>query len=346
MDTSAWEEGDVLYASTTAGVLSNLRPTKGYGVIPVGLVIKKDGIDAGKVLVNPSSIPRISQLPDVDIVSPLPNQVLSIGADGLVKNRFITFIASYSVTENAVIDEEFNKGSTILCYRGYSYAEYLPLIRRIAKTSYPDPVTYIYVFGVVHSGHVVEITCDPVDGWSVEENAYNGIPEAPDDGLSYARSSKAWKVIGSSIDITDDFELINGMSTNDVGNSSRLRVIYIPSTDMVQILGDLFSPSNKPYDSWVSCMKYTGDLLSFNSVAGSQMNVGLGAPPSYTSVRAIMVSAFVSDSNYSDRVFAFKGLIGHNDISFYGVSAFFTCYGCRAAKLAEIAAAELANGGE
>lgn len=41
----------------------------------------------------------------------------------------------------------------------------------------------------------------------------------------------------SSIDITDDFEFINGMSTNDVGHSSRLRVIYVPSTDMVQITG-------------------------------------------------------------------------------------------------------------
>ena len=174
MDTSAWEEDDILYASTTAGVLSNLRPTKGYGVIPVGLVIKKDGINAGKVLVNPSSVPRISQLTDVDIVDALPNQVLSINNDGLVENRFITFVAAYNVTENAVIDEEFNKGSIILCYRGYAYAEYLPMIRRISKTSYPDPETYIYVFGAVHDGKVVEITCDPVDGWSVLETPVGG----------------------------------------------------------------------------------------------------------------------------------------------------------------------------
>jgi hypothetical protein len=53
-----------------------------------------------------------------------------------------------------------------------------------------------------------------------------------------------------------------------------------------------------------------------------------------------MVFAFIHGPNHSDRVFAFKGLIGHNNISFYGVAAFFTCYGCRAAKLAEIAAAE------
>ena len=176
--------------------------------------------------------------------------------------------------------------------------------------------------------------------------AYEGIPEAPDDGLSYARTSKAWNAIGSSIDITDDFELINGMSTNDVGKVGRFRVIYIPSTDMVQIMGNFFSPSSKPYNSWVACMKYTGDLLSFNSVAGSQMNVGLDAPPLYKSVRAIMTSAFILIPNYSDKIFAFKGLIGYDNVPCYGVSAFLTCYGCRAAKLAEIAAAELANSGE
>jgi len=124
-----------------------------------------------------SFIPSIRQLTDVDIVDALPNQVLCINDNGLVENRFITFVAAYNVTENAVIDEEFNKGSIILCYRGYAYAEYLPMIRRISKTGYPDPVTYIYVFGAVHSGHVVEITCDPVDGWSVEETPVGG----PDD---------------------------------------------------------------------------------------------------------------------------------------------------------------------
>lgn len=172
------------------------------------------------------------------------------------------------------------------------------------------------------------------------------IPEAPDDGLSYARTSKAWNAIGSAIDITDDFELINGISTNNVGHNGRFRAVYIPSTDMVQIVGNFFSPESKSYDSWVYCMKYTGDLLSFNQVAGSQMNVGLGAPPSYLSNRTIMVSAWIPEPNYTDKIFAFKGLIGSNNESFYGVSAFLTCYGCRAAKLAEIAAAELANSGE
>jgi len=174
----------------------------------------------------------------------------------------------------------------------------------------------------------------------------NVLNEAPDDGLSYARSSKTWNAIGSSIDITDDFELINGMSTNDVGHYGRFKVIYVPSTDMVQIVGNFFSPTIKPYGSWVPCMKYTGDLLSFNSAAGSQMNVGLGAPPNYLSVRAIMTSAFIPTPEYSDRIFAFKGLMGDNNVTCYGVSAFFTCYGCRAAKLAEIAAAKLANSGE
>lgn len=181
------------------------------------------------------------------------------------------------------------------------------------------------------------------------EDAYKGIPEAPDDGLSYARTSKAWNAIGSAIDITDDFELINNMSTNDVGDPNRLRVIYVPSTDMVQITGNLFSPSSKPYDSWVPCMKYTGDFLSFNSAKGGNMNMGLGEPPVYSSIRVIVSSAWVGwvgGEIYSDKIFAFKGIIGHNNISFYGVSANLTCYGCRAAKLAEIAAAELANSGE
>jgi hypothetical protein len=162
--------------------------------------------------------------------------------------------------------------------------------------------------------------------------------EAPDDGLSYARTSKSWNAIGSSIDITDDFELINGMSTNDVGHFGRFKVIYVPSTDMVQIVGNFFSSSSKPYDSWVPCMRYTGDLLSFNSVTGTQMNSGLGEQK--MTVRAVVVSAFILAEDHSDRVFGFKGLIGYDNVPLYGVSAFLTCYGCRAAKLAEIAAAE------
>jgi hypothetical protein len=142
----------------------------------------------------------------------------------------------------------------------------------------------------------------------------NVLNEAPDDGLSYARTSKAWNAIGSSIDITDDFELINGMSTNDVGDVGRFKVIYVPSTDMVQIVGNFFSPSIKPYDSWVPCMKYTGDFLSFNSVDGSQMNVGLGQPPNYISFCSCYLS--FRQSNYQSTCNKWESAIFFNICNF------------------------------
>jgi hypothetical protein len=123
MDTSDWEEGDTLYASTTAGVLSTSRPAKGYGLIPVGIVIKKDGVDAGKVFVGPFPVPRIRQLPDVNIVDPLPNQVLSINDDGLVENRFITYQLKgpWSSDENYLMNDFCTFGGNLyICKSAYT----------------------------------------------------------------------------------------------------------------------------------------------------------------------------------------------------------------------------------
>jgi len=77
MDTNSWNEGDILYASTTPGVLSNVAPAKGYSYIPVGIVIKKAGATDGIVFVNPFPVPRISQLPDVSVSGATDGQVLT-----------------------------------------------------------------------------------------------------------------------------------------------------------------------------------------------------------------------------------------------------------------------------
>lgn len=259
--------------------------------------------------------------------------------DGLLSTSQNTVILPYETATYAIINEIAQSGKqVIIYYTGVDGAQFWTLSHKTAELS--------YVFTWVNGNSLVKMIMSSGNVWTEEVIDIKGIPEAPNDGLSYARISKAWKAISSPIDITDDFELINGMSTNNVGDLNRLRVIYVPSTDMVQITGNLFSPSSKPYDSWLPCMRYTGDLLSFNLVSGGNMNMGLGEPPIYGSVRAIMSSAFIGNSSYTDKIFAFKGIMSHNNISFYGVSVSLTCYGCRAAKLAEIAAAELANSGE
>ena len=261
-----------------------------------------------------------------------------------VKNNLYVINSEIEVIDNTAIkDNAYDDVTDPVRPNNITDIEQLTFFRNVgADANYTMVESEARIYGVLipHPSMEADIRKVPMykNGNQIEWD--NVLEEAPNDGLSYARTSNAWNVIGSSIDITDDFELINGMSTKDVGNAGRFKVLYMPATDMVQITGDFFSPSSKNYDSWVHCLKYNGDFLSFNSVVGGQSNIGLGEPPAYTSNRVITLSAFITDQNYSDRVFAFKGLIGHNNMPFYGAAVLFTCYGCRAAKLAEIAAAE------
>jgi hypothetical protein len=80
MDTNNWDVGDVLYASTTPGVLTNIRPDKGYSFIPIGIVIKKAGDTSGILFVNPFPVSRFSQAPDVYVDNATNDQVLTYQA--------------------------------------------------------------------------------------------------------------------------------------------------------------------------------------------------------------------------------------------------------------------------
>lgn len=55
IDTSAWASGDILYASpTTAGELTNVKPTVPYITVPVAIVVKSNAT-TGVLMIKPSS---------------------------------------------------------------------------------------------------------------------------------------------------------------------------------------------------------------------------------------------------------------------------------------------------
>ena len=78
INTSTFDEGDIVYVSTTAGGLTNVAPTKPYSQLVIG-VVTVSGVN-GSIYVDPLPIARISQLTDVSIVSPSTGEVLTYNA--------------------------------------------------------------------------------------------------------------------------------------------------------------------------------------------------------------------------------------------------------------------------
>ena len=76
INTSSWNEGDLLWLSTSAGMLTNVQPGKAYTQVPVAIVTRKHAV-VGTIMAAPQWIPRISSLAGVEITS-------AVNGNGLV----------------------------------------------------------------------------------------------------------------------------------------------------------------------------------------------------------------------------------------------------------------------
>lgn len=76
INTSSWSEGDILYVSTAAGVLTNIAPSKPYSQLAIGVVVRSHAIN-GSIFVSPYVVPRINQLTDIEVTSASDGQVLT-----------------------------------------------------------------------------------------------------------------------------------------------------------------------------------------------------------------------------------------------------------------------------
>jgi hypothetical protein len=87
MNTLAFEEGDVLYASTTtAGGFQTAVPVAPNNIVQVAAVINKS-ISQGVIFVRPSFGSNINQDEGVKIVSPTTGQLLQLQSNGLWENK-------------------------------------------------------------------------------------------------------------------------------------------------------------------------------------------------------------------------------------------------------------------
>lgn len=76
VNTNAFTEGDTLYVSpTTAGEITNTKPSAPDHMVRVGYVIKKAGIADGIIYVDPLNGFEINELHDVRITTPATNTV-------------------------------------------------------------------------------------------------------------------------------------------------------------------------------------------------------------------------------------------------------------------------------
>jgi hypothetical protein len=87
INTNAFNEGDVLYASTTvAGGFQTAVPLAPNNIVQVAAVINKS-INQGVIFVRPSFGSNINQDEGVKIVSPTTGQLLQLQANGLWENK-------------------------------------------------------------------------------------------------------------------------------------------------------------------------------------------------------------------------------------------------------------------
>jgi hypothetical protein len=87
INTDAFNEGDVLYASTTvAGGFQTAVPVAPNNIVQVAAVINKS-INQGVIFIRPSFGSNINQDEGVKIVSPTTGQLLQLQANGLWENK-------------------------------------------------------------------------------------------------------------------------------------------------------------------------------------------------------------------------------------------------------------------
>jgi hypothetical protein len=65
INTDSWNEGDLLWLSTSAGMLTNVQPGKAYTQVPVAIVTRKHAV-VGTIMAVPQWIPRLKSLGDVE----------------------------------------------------------------------------------------------------------------------------------------------------------------------------------------------------------------------------------------------------------------------------------------
>lgn len=75
LDTSAFNEGDAVYLSTTPGVLAASPPEAPNSYVLLGIVVKKSATE-GIIFVNPRVAPAVDDLSDVSAASPQAGQSL------------------------------------------------------------------------------------------------------------------------------------------------------------------------------------------------------------------------------------------------------------------------------
>lgn len=86
LDTSTWSEGDILWVSTSAGVLTNSQPSKAYSQIGIAIVTRSHAT-VGTIMVCPYVVPRLSQLAGVEITSAINgNSLVYVSATGTWQN--------------------------------------------------------------------------------------------------------------------------------------------------------------------------------------------------------------------------------------------------------------------
>lgn len=68
INTAAFNEGDLLWLSTSAGILTNVQPSKAYTQVPFAIVTRAHAT-VGTIMISPTVIPRLQSLAGIEITS-------------------------------------------------------------------------------------------------------------------------------------------------------------------------------------------------------------------------------------------------------------------------------------
>lgn len=190
LDTSSYSVGNILYASETAGALTNTKPTSPNLGIPVAMVTKVDATN-GTIYVRPTIYAHLDEMHDVLITSPTEDNILTYDSNQnywynntLAGIGGVTSVNSVAPSSgNVTLDtDDISEGSTNEYYTDAKVDaritavvnEVAPVVSETASIVLEDD-TYDNKFVVINSATSVDVEMEGhaiYNGWEAGTEFY------------------------------------------------------------------------------------------------------------------------------------------------------------------------------
>jgi hypothetical protein len=222
INTNAYNEGDILYLSASAGVLTTVKPQAPNHYVFVGVVIKKNS-SSGRIYVKPQNGYELDEIHDVRI-------------SGVANDDLIVYNSASSIWVNSPKQDLITTASAaaFASASAYTNTSLIPYLTQSSASSTYIPLSASASFGgggAISVSSTAPASASEGDGWFDNTDGkfyvYDGtfwVESAPTDA-AYASYNRWTKVLSGSASI------ITGLSDNGV------TLDYTPGQESLYING-------------------------------------------------------------------------------------------------------------